>query len=71
MFKAIYNLLQKRIGVGVILKEFSLIAVSSIFTMFLVGYFTINLDDGLGWGYGYYNYYQSYYGREASDLQKT
>ena len=24
--------------------------------MFLVGYFTINVDDGLGWGYGYFNF---------------
>ena len=56
MFKAIYDFLQKPTRVGVILKEFSLISVSSILIMFLVGYFTINLDDGLGWGYGYYNY---------------
>ena len=24
--------------------------------MYTVGYFSINLDDGLGWGYGYYNF---------------
>ena len=31
----------------------------------------LNDLDLSGRGYGYYNYYQSYYGREASDLQKT
>ena len=31
----------------------------------------LNDLDVSGRGYGYYNYYQSYYGREASDLQKT
>jgi len=31
----------------------------------------LNDLDISGRGYGYYNYYQSYYGREASDLQKT
>ena len=24
--------------------------------MFILGYFSINIDDGLGWGYGYYNF---------------
>ena len=24
--------------------------------MYTIGYFSINLDDGLGWGYGYYNF---------------
>jgi capsular exopolysaccharide synthesis family protein len=31
----------------------------------------LNDLDISGRGYGYYNYYQNYYGREASDLQKT
>jgi capsular exopolysaccharide synthesis family protein len=31
----------------------------------------LNDLDISGRGYGYYNYYQSYYGREVSDLQKT
>ena len=31
----------------------------------------LNDLDISGRGYGYYNYYQSYYGREPSDLQKT
>ena len=24
--------------------------------MYIIGYFSLNLDDGLGWGYGYYNF---------------
>ena len=24
--------------------------------MYVIGYFSIKLDDGLGWGYGYYNF---------------
>ena len=38
------------------LKKFLLIIIVSIVFMYTVGYFSINLDDGLGWGYGYYNF---------------
>lgn len=27
-----------------------------LFLMYILGYFSLNLDDGLGWGYGYYNF---------------
>ena len=56
IFINIYDFIKKNINVKIILKEFSLIAISLIFIMFLIGYFTINVDDGLGWGYGYFNY---------------
>ena len=56
IFINIYDFIKRNINVKIILKEFSLIAVSLIFIMFLIGYFTINVDDGLGWGYGYFNY---------------
>ena len=43
------NLFQK------ILKKINFNNHSFIFFMYVIGYFSINLDDGLGWGYGYYN----------------
>ena len=39
-----------------ILIQTSIILFSSLFLMYIIGYFSLNLDDGLGWGYGYYNF---------------
>ena len=39
-----------------IIKEFTLIIILSLVLMYVIGYFSIKLDDGLGWGYGYYNF---------------
>ena len=39
-----------------ILIQTSIILFASLFLMYIIGYFSLNLDDGLGWGYGYYNF---------------
>ncbi len=39
-----------------ILKKFIFTIFVSAVLMYAIGYFSINLDDGLGWGYGYYNF---------------
>ena len=39
-----------------ILKKLIFTIIVSVFLMYTIGYFSINLDDGLGWGYGYYNF---------------
>lgn len=36
-------------------KNLVLLLILSITLMYILGYFSIKLDDGLGWGYGYYN----------------
>ena len=38
------------------LKNLILLLILSITLMYILGYFSIKLDDGLGWGYGYYNF---------------
>ncbi len=37
-------------------KNFTFLLILSITLMYILGYFSIKLDDGLGWGYGYYNF---------------
>ena len=39
-----------------IIKELTIIIILSLVLMYVIGYFSIKLDDGLGWGYGYYNF---------------
>ena len=52
----IYFLLKKK---NSILSEFFdvfKVLSFSLFLMYVVGYFSIGIDDGLGWGYGFYNF---------------
>ena len=39
-----------------ILIQTLIVLFASLFLMYIIGYFSLNLDDGLGWGYGYYNF---------------
>jgi hypothetical protein len=39
-----------------ILIQILTVLFTSLFLMYLVGYFSLNLNDGLGWGYGYYSF---------------
>ena len=39
-----------------ILTEVLIVLFGSLILMYIIGYFSLNLDDGLGWGYGYYNF---------------
>ena len=39
-----------------ILIQTLIVLFTSLFLMYIIGYFSLNLDDGLGWGYGYYNF---------------
>ena len=39
-----------------ILIQTLIVLFASLFLMYVIGYFSLNLDDGLGWGYGYYNF---------------
>ena len=38
------------------LLDFSFLLIMLFFLMYIIGYFTIDLDDGLGYGYGIYNF---------------
>ena len=52
----LFDLINRKIDIKTqILKTFTIIFFV-IFLMYIIGYFTINFDDGLGWGYGYYNF---------------
>ena len=51
-----YKVILLKKSVLQIFKKFLLKIFVSIVFMYTVGYFSINLDDGLGWGYGYYNF---------------
>ena len=55
-FIKIYNFFKKEIKLTNVIKEFFLLIISTVILMYIVGYFTIQLDDGLGGGYGYYNF---------------
>jgi len=55
-FGKIYDLFKKEIKLIIIIKESFLLLILTFILMYIVGYFTIQLDDGLGWGYGYYNF---------------
>ena len=37
-------------------KSSFILIIVSLFLMYIVGYFTIGIDDGLGFGYGFYNF---------------
>jgi len=39
-----------------ILIQILTVLFTSLFLMYIVGYFSLNLNDGLGWGYGYYSF---------------
>ena len=39
-----------------ILIQISTVLFTSLVLMYIVGYFSLNLNDGLGWGYGYYSF---------------
>jgi hypothetical protein len=56
IFQKIYNLLNKEEKIKIFCIELFITFISMISLMYIVGYFTINLDDGLGWGYGFYNF---------------
>jgi hypothetical protein len=55
-FIKICDFFKKEINLIGIIKEFFLLIIPVVVLMYIVGYFTIQLDDGLGWGYGYYNF---------------
>ena len=50
-----YNLILKQKSLNSVLKHSFLVLISAIVAMFIFGYFQISPDDGLGWGYGFYN----------------
>ena len=50
-----YNLISKQKSLNSVLKQCFLVLISVIPAMYIFGYFQISPDDGLGWGYGYYN----------------
>ena len=56
IFQDSYKVLILKKPFSKILKKLIFIIIVSVFLMYTVGYFSINLDDGLGWGYGYYNF---------------
>ena len=55
-FQDLYKVLVLRKSFSKILKKLFITIIISIISMYTIGYFSINLDDGLGWGYGYYNF---------------
>jgi len=55
-FQDFYKVLVLRKSISKILKKLIFTIIVSIVLMYTIGYFSINLDDGLGWGYGYYNF---------------
>jgi len=50
-----YDLLIKKESIKKITIEFSILIPVILFLMYVLGYFSLNLDDGIGWGYGYFN----------------
>ena len=50
-----YNLISKQLSINSALKHSSLVLIIVIPAMYIFGYFQISVDDGLGWGYGFYN----------------
>ena len=56
IFQDSYKVLILKKPFSKILKKLVFTIIVSIFLMYTIGYFSINLDDGLGWGYGYYNF---------------
>jgi len=56
LFQKIYEFFFEKYSLKKILKELFILLFSVSLLMYIVGYFTIKLDDGLGWGYGYFNF---------------
>ena len=56
IFQDIYDLFKKKISLKSIIVESFITLIFVLFSMYVVGYFTINLDDGFSWGYGFYNF---------------
>ncbi len=56
IFQDSYKVLVLKKSFSKILKKLIFTVIVSISLMYTIGYFSINLDDGLGWGYGYYNF---------------
>ena len=56
IFQDSYKVLVLKKSFSKILKKLIFTIIVSISLMYTIGYFSINLDDGLGWGYGYYNF---------------
>ena len=56
IFGKVFDLFKQKIKFTNIIKETIIIIIPTLTVMYVVGYFTIGLDDGLGWGYGYYNF---------------
>ena len=52
----IYDYLDKQIKFKKIFIEILKKLIPVILLMYFIGYFSINLNDGLGWGYGFYNF---------------
>ena len=68
----IYNLFKKKAKLKSFIIGLLMTFILVILTMYVVGYFTINLDDGLGWGYGFYNFnLNSFFNPQGSDNFKV
>ena len=68
----IYNLFKREIKLKSFVIGLLMTFVIVICSMYVVGYFTINLDDGLGWGYGSYNFnLNSFFNPQGGDNFKT
>ena len=68
----IYNLFKREIKLKSFIVGLLMTFVIVISSMYVVGYFTINLDDGLGWGYGFYNFnLNSFFNSQGGNNFKT
>lgn len=56
IFKDTYDLFKKKISLKSLIVESFITLIFVLSSMYVVGYFTINLDDGFSWGYGFYNF---------------
>ena len=50
-----YNLISKQKSLYSVIKHSVIVLTLVIPVMYIFGYFQISVDDGLGWGYGFYN----------------
>ena len=50
------QLIEKRNSLKSVFFETIHISVICFILMYVLGYFSISLDDTIGWGYGYYNF---------------
>ena len=55
-FNDVFDLFKKKLKIKEITISFFLIIFVIFVLMYCLGYFVIKLDDGLGWGYGFYNF---------------